>query len=219
MSSLGKLPPIVIHVPPDSDAATCYQALNHKTHGIPMFKSLSSLALIGLVTFGTAAAAQDAAPAEPQVGDAYIREVMDSWTLRCLKVAEGEEPCQAYQILTVDGTNPTAEVKVYPAPEGADVAAIMSVTVPLGTLLTEGLAIAIDSETEGTAYEFQICTAKGCIARIGIANEMLDSMKAGEKAVLRMVNGNADAASAEILLDMPLAGFTAALDQSTPPQN
>jgi len=76
-----------------------------------------------------------------------------------------------------------AEISMFALPEGGQAMAGATVIVPLETLLTGNLTIAIDG-TPPKVYPFTFCTQIGCIARIGFTAEEIGQFKKGAKAVL-----------------------------------
>ena len=152
-----------------------------------------------------AGAEEEAAPAEPspaQPVDIVVTEHGD-WELRC----EGENNCFMYQLTRDQDLNPVAEISIVTLPEGGQATAGVTVVTPLGTLLTEGLLLQVDSG-RATQYEFGWCTRAGCFARFGLTATELDNMKRGNTARLRIVA--VSAADRPVLLNVSLTGFTAA---------
>ncbi len=95
----------------------------------------------------------DQAAAAPQP---YVKESFgdgDAWQLQCFPAAEGEDPCQLYQLLKDDQGTDVAEFALFRLPEGSKAVAGAMVTVPLETLLTAQLTITIDGG-KGKRYPF-----------------------------------------------------------------
>ncbi|WP_306467331.1 invasion associated locus B family protein [Limimaricola sp. G21655-S1] len=151
-----------------------------------------------------------AAPAEAgteRPGQPYVAETHGDWSLRCMRVAEGEaEPCQLYQLLEDGDGNAVAEVTVLPLAAEAQAAAGVTVVVPLETLLTEQLSLTVDSG-QTARYPFSFCNRAGCVARFGLSDQQLGAFKGGRAGTLRIVP--AAAPDQEVRLDMSLSGFTA----------
>lgn len=152
------------------------------------------------------------AAGEPQPGQQYIREVFGDWGLRCLRVEDGPEPCQLYQLLLNEEGNPLAEVLIIPLPDSGNVVAGATVVVPLETQLTEDLILSIDGG-EARRYPFDFCTAEGCVARFGMTQAQVDQFKRGAAGRLRIVP--AVAPDQEVILTMSLTGFTAGINATT----
>ena len=168
-------------------------------------------------TDAPAADAADAAPVAdaaadtgPKVGQPYIRDNFNDWSLRCLKAEEGQpDPCQLYQLLKDADGNAVAEFSTFPLPEGQEAAAGATIVVPLETLLTQQLRLTVDNG-EAKVYPFTFCNAAGCVARVGFTTAEVAQLKRGNGAVLRMVP--AAAPDQEVLLNISLSGFTAGFD-------
>lgn len=144
-----------------------------------------------------------------QVGQGYLATTFEIWEQRCEKTADGKDPCQLFQLLKdVDG-NAVSEFSIFPLPAGGQAAAGATVVVPLETLLTAQLTIAIDT-APAKLYPFTFCTQIGCVARIGFTGEEIEQFKKGAKATVTIV----PAASPEtkVNLDISLKGFTAGYD-------
>lgn len=176
---------------------------------LPLIRALC-LAAAALVT-PLGAQAQDAAepPAERQPGQTYIRAVHGDWEQRCVAAAPGapREACQLYQLLLDEGSNPVAEISLFALarPQGLAVAGA-TIIVPLETLLTEELRMAIDGG-DTRIYPYQWCSAEGCYARIGLTPEEIAAFRAGSEAQLAIVPA---AAPDQIVgLSVSLSGFTA----------
>ena len=203
---------------------------------MPHLSTLPALLLVGLALASPLAAQEattetpapttpeQAAPADPAegldmgtplddgvtaVGEAYTRETFDDWTMRCLKAAEGPDPCQLYQLLFDDQGNAVAEISMFPLPPGSRAAAGATIVAPLETLLTEQVVITVDGGTAKT-YPFTFCNAGGCVSRVGFTAEDVAAFKAGSAAMLRIVPVAAPDQVVE--LKISLKGFTAGFD-------
>lgn len=153
-----------------------------------------------------------AEPAEPQVGQQYVREVFSDWTLRCLKAPEGEvDPCQIYQLLLDEDDNAVAEISMIPL-AGGQAAAGATIVAPLETLLTEQITMRVDGGT-ARRFQFSFCNQGGCVARVGFTAEDVNLFRAGNAATLRIVP--AAAPDNEVVLNLSLSGFTAAFQAAT----
>jgi invasion protein IalB len=167
------------------------------------------------------AADQPATPAEPQVGEPYIREVFGDWALRCLREENEPDPCQLYQLLYDGEGNTVAEISMFPLPagQGGDAVAGATIVAPLETLLPEGLRLSVDGSAE-RRYPFTFCTRAGCVARVGFTAAEVDQFRRGNAARLRIVP--AAAPDQTVDLRISLTGFTAGYNTTTaaaqPPQ-
>ena len=151
-------------------------------------------------------------PVGPQVGEPYVREEFGDWALRCIKSEEGApDPCNLYQLLSNADGVAVAEFNLFRLPEGQRAVAGATVVVPLETLLTQQLTIAVDGQN-ARRYPFTFCNRAGCVARIGFTQEEVDQFKRGAAATVRLVP--AAAPTEEVVLNVSLAGFTAGFDGS-----
>jgi len=188
--------------------------------------SLPRIALVLALAAPLPALAQETAPAAPaeptldmgtevggtpKAGDSYTVATFESWEQRCVKTANGADPCQLYQLLKDKDGNSVAEFSVFNLPAGTEGPAKAGATfiAPLETLLTEGLRIEIDG-SKPRAYPFTVCTPMGCIARIGFTDEEIAMFKKGAKATATIVPFVAP--DQKVALDVSLKGFTAGYD-------
>lgn len=157
------------------------------------------------LSMGQEAGAEGAPPADG-VGSSYVQASFDAWEQRCVRTEDGADPCQLYQLLKDAQGNSVAEFSMFNLPEGGEAAAGATVIVPLETLLTENLVLAIDSG-KAKIYPFTFCAAIGCVARIGFTSAEVEQFKKGAKATLTIVP--AVAPDQKVALDVSLKGFTA----------
>jgi invasion protein IalB len=152
---------------------------------------------------------EEEAPSGPQPGQTYVLEEAGAWEIRCVKRPEGAEqpdPCQLYQLLKDQEGNSVAEINMLALPAGSAAAAGANVVVPLETLLTERLTMAIDGGP-ARKYPFAFCSQVGCLARLGFADADVANFKRGNVAKLTIVP--AVAPDQKVELDVSLSGFTA----------
>lgn len=148
-------------------------------------------------------------PPADGVGSTYTKAEFELWQQRCVKTADGNDPCQLYQLLKDAQGTSVAEINMFSLPEGGQAAAGATVIVPLETLLTGGLRFGIDT-AEPKVYPFTFCAQIGCVARIGFTADELAAFKKGAKGVLTIVP--AVAPKETVVLDVSLKGFTAGFD-------
>lgn len=161
------------------------------------------------LSMGTPAQAGPLTQEQANVGETYMAKAFEIWEQRCVKTADGADPCQLYQLLKDGSGNSVAEISMFALPEGGQAVAGATVIVPLETLLTGNLTIAIDG-TAPKIYPFTFCTQIGCIARVGFTAEEVGQFKKGAKAVMTIVP--AAAPDQKVTLDISLKGFTAGFD-------
>ena len=150
-------------------------------------------------------------------GTPYVREEFGDWSLRCLRVEEGPEPCQLYQLLLDEEGNAVAEIGLFALPEGSEAAAGANFVAPMETFLPAGMRLSVDGG-ETLTYPFTFCSGRpfsallssGCLARVGFNQQMVDLFKRGNRATITIVP--AVAPDQAVVLDLSLSGFTAAFD-------
>lgn len=150
---------------------------------------------------------EDAAADGP--GTTYTAATFEKWEQRCMRSADGADPCQLYQLLQDGEGNNVAEVSLFALPPGQQAVAGATIVVPLETLLTEQLTIAVDG-AQPKRYPFSWCAPLGCIARVGFTQAEVDGFKKGAKATITIVP--AGAPDQPVNLDLSLKGFTAGFD-------
>ncbi|HCP80348.1 MAG TPA: invasion associated locus B family protein [Octadecabacter sp.] len=146
-------------------------------------------------------------PQEPQPGQQYLSQVFGDWALRCLKVEEGKDPCQMYQLLNDADGNSVAEIAIVVLPGSGQAVAGATIVAPLETLLTEQLTLRVDGG-QARRFPFNFCNAGGCVTRLGLTEQDVALFRRGAEATLRMVP--AAAPDQEVTVTMSLSGFTAA---------
>ncbi len=159
------------------------------------------------------AEAAEADSGEPVLGQTYVKEEVGDWELRCVRTETPEsDPCQLYQLLQEEDGNPLAEISLFRLPEDANLAAGATVIVPLETLLTGQLGIAVDSN-QPKSYPFSFCNRQGCYARIGLTAEDVAAFKRG--ALARVMIRPFAAPDQVVISNMSLSGFTAGYDKTS----
>ncbi|MDU8926903.1 invasion associated locus B family protein [Alisedimentitalea sp. MJ-SS2] len=156
---------------------------------------------------------EDTVPAIPQP---YFKEEHGDWKLQCFPVEEGEDPCNLYQLLKDEQGTDVAEAAFFRLPSGGKAVAGATITVPLETLLTAQLTIAIDG-AKGKRYPFAFCSPVGCYARIGFTAQDIAAFKKGVSATVTLVP--ALAPDQKVNLKMSLKGFTAGFNAASVIQN
>ncbi|WP_439122981.1 invasion associated locus B family protein [Marivita sp.] len=142
----------------------------------------------------------------------YVKTTHGDWAVQCLRVQEGPEPCQMYQLLKDDNGGNVAEVSIFRLTNGGQVEAGGTFVVPLETLLTEKLNVRVDSG-QAKRYDFSFCTTVGCYARVGFTAEDVASFRRGNAANVTIVPALAPDQRVNVI--MSLSGFTAAYDEIT----
>lgn len=142
----------------------------------------------------------------PSMGDYYVKGSFGDWTLRCLKTEQTQDPCQLFQLMHTPDGSPVAEYNLNPVQSDGLVIAGANVITPLETLLTQQLTIQVDDEN-AKIYPFAFCVQMGCVARIGLTEEDLDSYRSGAQAIITMFPAAAPTKPERLTLS--LTGFTA----------
>lgn len=140
------------------------------------------------------------------LGSSYLQANFDAWEQRCIRTEDGSDPCQLYQLLKDTEGNPVAEFSMFNLPAGGEAVAGATLIVPLETLLTENLLMAIDG-TKAKVYPFTFCSTIGCVSRIGFTAAEVEQFKKGAKAVITIVP--VVAPDQRVTVELSLKGFTA----------
>lgn len=140
------------------------------------------------------------------VGTSYIQATFDAWEQRCVRTEDGADPCQLYQLLKDPQGNAVAEFSMFNLPPGNQAVAGATVIVPLETLLTENLLLAIDGG-KAKVYPFTFCSTIGCVSRVGFTAAEVEQFKKGAKGVITIVP--VVAPDQKVTVELSLKGFTA----------
>lgn len=166
---------------------------------------------------GPAVAQDDEAPPPPadvlslgeevmDEGEAYLAATHGDWEKRCIRVPDGSDPCQLYQLLQDGDGNSVAEISVFGLPPGGEAVAGATIITPLETLLTQQITMRIDGG-QAKRYPFTWCSVIGCIARIGFTASEVEAFRRGLVAQISIVP--VAAPDQTVTLDISLLGFTA----------
>lgn len=150
------------------------------------------------------------ADANPEVGKPYAKETNGAWELRCIKLEDGTDPCQMYQLMDDGQGAPVAEVSLFRLPEGGKAVAGATIIVPLETALPQQLTMAIDGG-KARRYPYAFCNPVGCYVRLGLTDADIAAFKRGSVALLSIVPALAPDQRVELTLS--LEGFTASYDK------
>ena len=147
----------------------------------------------------------DTIMSEPQKTEPYIKERFENWSLKCIKTVNSIERCEANQIIFNQKQQPVAEISIIKLPKGQVAAAAATIIVPLETILSEGLVLAIQ-ELEPKKYQFKFCNSLGCYSQIGLTDDEVEALKRKEKASIFLKH--ISSGDQQIVIPMSLAGFT-----------
>lgn len=150
-------------------------------------------------------------PAAPEVTE-FVRDTFGDWQVRCFTQTD---ECFMYQLALDANDNPVAEVSLLKLPQGGEAESGMTVVSPLGTLLTSGVIVQVDTN-EARQYPFNWCSQAGCFSRFGLTAQSITSMKRGKTGKMTLIS--VAAPQNPISLNLSLTGFTDAYDSlATPP--
>lgn len=144
--------------------------------------------------------------AGPKVGQTYVKDTFTDWSTRCLKTADGNDPCQLYQLLKDSSGNSVAEISIFPLAAGAPAAAGSTIVAPLKTLLTKNLTLVVGTD-QPKQYPFTFCNQAGCISRIGFTAAEVDQFRRGSTATLSLTP--VATPNKPVSVKISLKGFTA----------
>ena len=147
----------------------------------------------------------DTIMSEPQKTEPYIKERFENWSLKCIKPVNSIERCEANQIIFNQKQQPVAEISIIKLPKGQVAAAAATIIVPLETILSEGLVLAIQ-ELEPKKYQFKFCNSLGCYSQIGLTDDEVEALKRKEKASIFLKH--ISSGDQQIVIPMSLDGFT-----------
>ena len=147
----------------------------------------------------------DTIMSKPQKTEPYIKERFENWSLKCIKPVNSIERCEANQIIFNQKQQPVAEISIIKLPKGQVAAAAATIIVPLETILSEGLVLAIQ-ELEPKKYQFKFCNSLGCYSQIGLTDDEVEALKRKEKASIFLKH--ISSGDQQIVIPMSLDGFT-----------
>ena len=147
----------------------------------------------------------DTIMSKPQKTEPYIKERFENWSLKCIKPVNSIERCEANQIIFNQKQQPVAEISIIKLPKGQVAAAAATIIVPLETILSEGLVLAIQ-ELEPKKYQFKFCNSLGCYSQIGLTDDEVEALKRKGKASIFLKH--ISSGDQQIVIPMSLDGFT-----------
>jgi len=134
------------------------------------------------------------------------------WGYKCDKAADGSnELCYVFQNVTKkEGGELVLGVRIAYREDQPD--PLIVATVPLGSLLPPGAALVMD-DVEPIKLAYFLCAQQGCTTvATALTPAMIEAMKKGEKAVVRVAAPNKQVVG----LPLSLTGFTKALASLKP---
>lgn len=149
-------------------------------------------------------------------GDDTVSEIIGDWDLQCARTGPEPRPCRMYQLLKDNNGTAIAEVTMYRLPAGSTAAAGATFIVPLQTLLTQQLTLALDG-VQANRIPYAYCLEIGCLARMGISAIEAEAYKGGNNITVSLVP--ALAPDQIVTVNMSLKGFKEAYEKANPVPN
>ena len=146
----------------------------------------------------------DAMAGEPQKPQPYIKETDNDWNLKCIAPQNSTERCEANQLIVNDKKQPVAEISIFKLSDNQVAEAAATIIVPLETILSEGLILAIQ-DLEPKKYQFKFCNSLGCYSQIGLTKEEVEALKNKEKASIYLKH--ISSGDQQVIIPISLAGF------------
>ena len=146
----------------------------------------------------------DAMAGEPHKPQPYIKETNKDWNLKCIAPQISTERCEANQLIVNDKKQPVAEISIFKLSDNQVAEAAATIIVPLETILSEGLILAIQ-DLEPKKYQFKFCNSLGCYSQIGLTKEEVEALKNKEKASIYLKH--ISSGDQQVIIPISLAGF------------
>jgi|TARA_B100001939_G_scaffold342022_1_gene352482 invasion protein IalB len=146
----------------------------------------------------------DSMAGEPQELQPYIKETNKDWNLKCIAPKNSIERCEANQIIVNDKKQPVAEISIFKLSDNQVAEAAATIIVPLETILSEGLILAIE-DLEPKKYQFKFCNRLGCYSQIGLIKEEVEALKNNERASIYLKH--ISSGDQQVIIPISLDGF------------
>jgi len=146
----------------------------------------------------------DTMAGEPQKIQPYIKETIKDWNLKCIAPQNSIERCEANQIIFNDKKQPVAEISIFKLSDNQVAEAAATVIVPLETILSEGLILAIQ-DLEPKKYQFKFCNSLGCYSQIGLTKKEVEALKNKERASIYLKH--ISSGDQQVIIPISLVGF------------
>ena len=141
---------------------------------------------------------------KPQELQPYIKETNKDWNLKCIAPKNSIERCEANQIIVNDKKQPVAEISIFKLSDNQVAEAAATIIVPLETILSEGLILAIQ-DLEPKKYQFKFCNRLGCYSQIGLIKEEVEALKNNERASIYLKH--ISSGDQQVIIPISLDGF------------
>jgi len=134
--------------------------------------------------------------------------VFGDWQLRCDPVPGAGEQCAATQrVAAADRGDVWLDAFLFKPPED-DGAMILSILVPLQVILTKGIGVRIDDDSDISWFYFRSCSVDGCVAPIPLDGDIRLALRNGGEALFIIFFED----DVGVGVPLSLAGFSAAID-------
>ena len=133
--------------------------------------------------------------------------VQDTWTKECVKDDSGaKQLCSTSRVFTSQKDQPPA-LALFVYEVTGDENRVVRLVMPFGLMLRPGFRFAVD---KGPAADgaFEICMPNGCLAEAKVKKDVIDAAKKGSVLTVQVKNQY----NAEVIFNVPLAGFGKAFD-------
>lgn len=152
------------------------------------------------------------ADAAEEMGKTYVLDVSGDWEIHCIRTPLEADPCAMHQVLRDEAGNAVSTIELVNLDQGGQVAAGATIVTPLETLLTGQVTLSVDGGA-GRKYPFNFCTPRGCVARVGFAQDDVERFKRGSAGQLSIVPLVAPDQKVDLVVS--LSGFTAGFSRIT----
>ena len=146
----------------------------------------------------------DAMAVEPPKPQPYIKETNKDWNLKCITPQNSIERCEANQLIVNNNKQPVAEISIFKLSNNQVAEAAATIVVPLETILSEGLILAIQ-DLEPKKYQFKFCNSLGCYSQIGLTKEEVEALKNKEQASIYLKH--ISSGDQQVIIPISLVGF------------
>lgn len=136
-----------------------------------------------------------------------LTETYGDWVVRCVspEAAEGQPAPARVCEMTQELQQQTGRRVLAASLQKAESGARLTVIAPFGLLLSEGVKLSV-GETQVAALGFTTCLPAGCVAVSDLDVTAVDTLAAGDQALVEMTDTNTQ----PVKLNLSLKGFTAA---------
>ena len=171
--------------------------------------SITALALVAGITLGGGYGMAQTATETPS----SLTEAYGDWVVRCVSPAavEGQPaPARICEMTQELQQQNTGQRVLAVSLQKAETTTRLTVVAPFGLLLSEGVKVSV-GETPVAALGFTTCLPAGCIAVSDLDVTAVDTLAAGDQAVVEMIDTNTQ----PVKVNLSLKGFIAAWNRLT----